>query len=310
MHVLTDGYTPAGDSGDDCVQPFLLESSGIRGRLLRLGPLLETILGRHQDPPAVALIMGEMLALTGALSSLLKFDGVFTLQTKGDGPVSMMVGDVTTDGDLRGYAAFDAERLPPALAEASVPQLLGEGYLAFTVDPGGDSDRYQGIVELQGDRLADCLQHYFLQSEQVQSGILLAARQGPAGWRASALILQRLPEEAAAHGTGDKEASDEDWRRAMILQASCTEAELLDPALPAYDLLYRLFHEEGVRVFKPRPLTAGCRCSRTRLEQVLRTLPQDEVMDLREDGMVVVTCEFCRAAYKFDDSDLAKIYAP
>ena len=303
VQPMTDG------AGDDAVQPFLLESSGIRGRILRLGPLLETILARHAYPDSISTLLGEMLALTGALSSLMKYEGVFTLQTKGDGPVQIMVADVTTEGDLRGYASFDGEALDAAaLEQGLIPALLGKGFLAYTVDQSPHQERYQGIVELSGETLADCLQHYFLQSEQIQSGILLAAGRVEGAWRAAALILQRLPEEAAA-GLG-AEPPEEDWRRAMILQSSCTYEELLDPNLSAHDLLYRLFHEEGVRVFNPRPLSSGCRCSRRRLEKVLATLPQDEVLELRVEGAVEVTCEFCNQAYRFDDADLTTIFAP
>lgn len=301
-------------AGWDLVQPFILESSGIRGRILRLGRLADDIISRHAYPEALGGMLGEMLALAGALASLLKYEGVFTLQTKGDGPVGMMVVDVTSSGTLRGYAAHDAARLAPLLQDkiprdsdfAAVPKLLGKGYLAFTVDQGTHSERYQGIVELLGDNLAECLQHYFLQSEQVQSGIVLASGRVEGAWRAGALVLQRLPEEAEARNLG---IEDEDaWRRAMILQSSCTTGELLDPALATNDLLFRLFHEEGVRVFEPRRLAAGCRCSRERLVEVLSSLPRDEVMDLKEDGAVVVTCEFCRKDYRFDDNELQRIF--
>ena len=289
------------------MQPFLLESSGIRGRLLRLGPAAEGILSRHAYPAALAGVLAELLALAGSLSSLLKYEGVFTLQTSGDGPVATMVADVTSDGVLRGYAGFDAPRLAAASPIAApIPQLLGKGHLAFTVDQGEDSERYQGIVALSGESLADCLQHYFLQSEQSRTGILVASREAEAGWRSAALVLQRLPEEA-------RQAPDQDedsWQRAMLLQATCTTSELLDPNLAPRDLLFRLFHEEGVRVFEPRPLVDGCRCSRERLEVVLRSLPRDDVMALREDGKVIVTCEFCSKAYDFDSDALESIWGP
>jgi len=294
----------------DLVQPFLLESSGIRGDLVRLGPVAGHIVTRHAYPPPLAKLLVEMLTLTAMLSSMMKYDGVFSLQTSGDGPVGLMVSDVTTEGHLRGYAGVDAERLAALVdTEAGVAELLGRGHLAYTVDQGADMERYQGIVALSGATLADCLQHYFLQSEQIQTGLVVASGNRDGSWRAAGLILQRLPEEAAG-GAIETEPDEDAWRRAMVLQASCTDAELLDPALPVNDLLFRLFHEEGVRVFRRRPLVARCRCSRDRLAGTLGSLPRAEIEDLKIDGEVVVTCEYCGGRYHFDDAALAQIYAP
>jgi len=299
----------------DLVQPFLLESSGIRGNLVRLGPVVNEILTRHDYPQPVAAILGEMLTLTTMLGGLIKFAGVFSLQTKGDAAIGTMVADVTSNGTLRGYAGFSAERLAAAQArraggdgqELGVRELLGKGYLAFTADPGPPAERYQGIVELIGGSLAECLQHYFRQSEQIQSGLLVATGRIAGAWRAAGLVLQRLPEATPGHG----HPVDEDaWRRAMVLLASCTRSELLAAELPANDLLYRLFHEEGVRVFRRRGVQAGCRCSRQRLEKTLRALPRAQVEELRVDGVVVVTCEFCNRRYRFDTAALARVYAP
>ena len=297
-------------AGDDQVRPFLLESSGIRGRLLRLGPLVDTIVTRHDYPASLGRLLAELLALTGALSSLLKYDGVFTAQIKGDGPVSMMVADVSAEDSLRGYAAYDAARLTAALERdgtASMQSLLGRGHFAFTVDAGPEGERYQGIVELAGANLADCLQHYFLQSDQVQSGIVLAADRIGDAWRAGALILQRIPEEGADRLALSSIEDEEAWRRAMVLQVTCSPQELLDPELPADDLLYRLFHEEGVRAFKPRPLDGRCRCSRQRLEGLLVALPAEDVATMKVDGEVQATCEFCSTIYRFDEAALADL---
>lgn len=304
---MPEGATGPGGLKADVVQPFLIESSGIRGRLLRLEDVCDRILSRHAYPEPVARMLAEMLALCGGLASLIKYDGVFTLQANGDGPLRMLVVDVTSEGEMRGYAGFDPDRIAELIAAAAgrptVPQLFGTGYLAFTVDQGNYSERYQGIVALTGDTLADCLQHYFMQSEQLQSGIVLAAgRRGP-HWLSAALVLQRLPEEAI-HAIED----EDDWRRAMVLQASATEDELLDDQLAPNDLLYRLFHEEGVRVFEPRPLIEACRCSRDKLEAVLETLPREELSDLKIGDAVEVTCQFCTKVYRFDDTDLDRIH--
>ncbi len=305
---MPEGHTGPGGLQADQVQPFLIEASGIRGRLLRLEGVCGRILARHAYPEAVGRLLAEMLALCGALASLIKYDGVFTLQASGDGPLRMMVVDVTSAGEMRGYAGFDEAQVDALIAEGggqpTVPQLFGKGHLAFTVDQGSYSERYQGIVALDGATLAECLQHYFMQSEQLQSGIVLAAGQRGPHWVSAALVLQRLPEEAV-HAIED----EDDWRRAMVLQASCTEDELLDDRLSFHDLLFRLFHEEGVRVFDARPLTDGCRCSREKLEKVLRTMPRAEIEDLKVDGAVEVTCEFCTTRYRFDDGDLDRIYA-
>jgi molecular chaperone Hsp33 len=301
-------------TASDLIQPFVLEVPALRGRLVRLGPLLETVLARHDYPVPVAILLGEMLALTGVLSSTLKFDGVFTLQTKGDGPVGLAVVDMTTGGELRAYAEFDEPRVS-ALTQGSdgrdgdARALLGEGYIAFTVDQGPHSERYQGIVELRGANLADCLQHYFRQSEQLKTAVKLAAGRVDGSWRAGGLLLQQLPDTETG-GAALANDEEDNWRRAVVLMASCTEHELLDPALPDHDLLFRLFHDERVRVFRPRPLTTGCRCSQERLERILRSLPQNEVTEMMVDGEVIMTCQFCNAEYRFDEEALERIYAP
>lgn len=310
-------------SESDLVQPFMLESSGIRGDLVRLGDVADHIITRHAYPGPLAGLLCEMLALTAMLSSMMKYDGVFSLQTKGDGPVGLMVADMTSEGHLRGYAGFDAAKLEAALAgdggapdagRPGVAELLGAGYLAFTMDQGPGTERYQGIVDLSGPALADCLQHYFRQSEQIQTGLIVASGGTRGAWTSAGLILQRVPGQGAGQAAGSNAPAgppDEDaWRRAMILQASCTEDELLDPELPVNDLLYRLFHEEGVRVFRRRPLDARCSCSRKRLEKTLRAMPRAEIEDLKLDGKVIVTCEFCNRRYRFDGAALDRIYAP
>jgi molecular chaperone Hsp33 len=284
---------------DDLVQPFQIDSFQLRGRLVRLGPLIDEILTRHAYPEPVAALLGEAIALAVALARALKYEGVFTLQTKGDGPVRLLVADVTATGHVRGYAQFDAARLARAATTlAPVPSLLGAGYLAFTVDQGEETERYQGLVELVGGTLADCAHHYFRQSEQIQAGIKLAVERGPDGhWHGGGLMIERLPDE---HGR--REEGDELWRNAVILMSSCSDAELADPALPPDRLLYRLFHEPGVRAHAARPLVAQCRCSRERVERVLRALPPAELDDMVVDGRISVTCEFCNATYDFDDA--------
>jgi molecular chaperone Hsp33 len=308
---------------NDQVQRFQLEAQAVRGRLVRLGPLVSSVVERHAYPEPVATLLSEMVTLAIVLSTGLKYEGVFTLQTNSKGPVRLIVADVTSAGEVRGYAQFDSKRVEEVVATAgagaSVPRLLGPGYLAFTVDQGSNTERYQGIVELTGATLVDCVQHYFRQSEQLETGIRMAvARAGGEGvpeWRAGALMLQRMPGAAGGAAARDEEdddfdseTADDDWRRALMLLSTASNAELLDPTLEPNDLLYRLFHEEGVRVFRPRTLRPGCRCSRERVERVLRSLTGEELSSLEEeDGAIVATCEFCNSSYRFSREDVAAL---
>lgn len=293
-----------GAAVDDVVQPFQIETSGLRGRMVRLGDALDEILRQHAYPEPVARMLGETVALAGILASALKYHGIFTLQTKGDGAIPLMVADITSAGDVRGYARFDESRLPTDGA-GDVPALLGEGYLAFTVDQGDHTDRYQGIVALAGDSLTECVTHYFRQSEQIEAGIKLAVGRRDDQWRAGGLMVQRLPDQDRIVPASDRE---DDWRRAMILMDSATDAELLDPGLPPNRLLYRLFHEDGIRVYSPAELRAGCRCSRARVVNALSAIPRDQLDDLKVEGRLEATCEFCNTTYRFDDDELERLH--
>ena len=310
---------------DDFVRTFRLDAAGVRGRQVRLGSALNTVLEQHDYPDPVSRLLGELIALSALLASTIKYDGVFTVQTRGDGPLGMMVADVTSAGALRGYADFHADILRAALAggeESSVPRLLGAGHLAFTVDQGPDTERYQGIVALEGTSLSECAHNYFRQSEQIATAIQLTAEWVAGVWRAGALMLQHEPggggydrplgrdalPDAPGAGLEDQEAN-EDWRRAVILMSSVSPTELLDPTLGSDELLFRLFHEESVRVHAPRPLAFGCRCSRARVESTLKALPRDEIKALNIDGRVVVTCQFCNKSESFGDIDLDAIFA-
>ena len=294
---------------DDLVQPFRIDPFALRGRLVRLGPTIDRILSQHDYPEPVAAILGEAIALAVVLSGMLKYDGIFTLQTKSDGPVRLIVADVSTEGAVRGYAQYDRDRLPalppPSAGSPSVPALMGAGYIAFTVDQGEDTERYQGIVELIGATLAECAQHYFRQSEQIQAGIKLSvARAGRDGaWRAGGLMLQRVPPEGGYGVIADD--VEDGWRRAMVLMSSATRAELVDPELSPHRLLYRLFHDEGVRVFETHPLEARCRCSRERIAGILRSFPPDDIADMQKDAVTTVTCEFCNTRYDFAADEFA-----
>jgi molecular chaperone Hsp33 len=296
------------------IQPFQLDATSLRGRLVRLGEAIDEVLSKHDYPEPVAQILGETMTLAVMLANMLKFEGIFTLQTKGDGPVGLMVADVTSTGDLRGFAKFDEGKLAAVAAAvregvANVPALLGSGYIAFTVDQGEHTERYQGIVELTGETMADCVRHYFRQSEQLDAGIWMAVGRRGGVWRGGGIMLQRLPEEGG-HEVARGSADEDGWRRAMVLLGSCTADEMLDPSLYHNDLLYRLFHEDGVRVFAPTPIRHACRCSRERVVRTLQAFPREQMEEFEDDGRIVVTCEFCNTRYEFLDQDLEQVYAP
>ena len=299
---------------DDVVQPFQLDPFALRGRLVRLGPTVDRILGQHDYPEPVARLLGEAITLAVLLAGALKYDGVFTLQTKGDGPVRLLVADVKTDGAVRGYAQYDAKRLGEIVPgegrddeSPSVPDLLGSGYIAFTVDQGDDTERYQGIVSINGPTLAECAQHYFRQSEQFQAGLKLAVgRTGDDGrWRAGGLMLQRVPPEGGRVRIADD--VEDAWRRVMVLMSSATSAELVAPDLPPRRLLWRLFHDEGVRVYETHAVEARCRCSRERIAGILHAFPPDEIDDMQKEAVTTVTCEFCNSRYEFAAEDIARL---
>jgi molecular chaperone Hsp33 len=290
---------------DDLVQPFQIDPFALRGRLVRLGPAIDRILAQHDYPEPVAMVLGEAITLAVLLAGALKYDGIFTLQTKSDGPIRMIVADVSTDGAVRGYTQYNRERLDSAPAQdwsrtnPSVPDLIGSGYIAFTVDQGDHTERYQGIVELAGATLAECAQHYFRQSEQIQAGIKLAvARSGENGtWRAGGLMLQRVPPEGGYAVIADD--VEDGWRRAMVLMSTATPEELVDAELSPHRLLFRLFHDEGVRVYETHPIEARCRCSRERIGRILRSFPPEDIEEMRQDQVTTVTCEFCNTRYEF-----------
>ncbi len=291
--------------GDDLIQPFMLESSGLRGRMVRLGPALDAILTRHPYPEPVALLLGEAIILGAVLAGGLKFEGIFSLQLNGNGPVSMLVMDMTSEGHLRAYARYDGDADLSAgdgAGNTGLPALVGKGRMAFTVDQGPETERYQGIVELVGDSLSECVQHYFRQSEQIDTGISVAVGKTDAGWRGGGIAIQRLPDQNPLPVGSEHE---DDWRRAMVLLGSAQRWELANPALEPNTVLYRLFHEDGVRVFDPSSLTFVCRCSEEKVGRALASLPQDDLEDLAEDGVARVTCEFCNTTREFQLGDVA-----
>ena len=288
------------------VVPFFLPNRPVRGRLVRLGGLTDALLSRHSYHPVVARLVGQALALAAGLSTALKFRGTFSLQAKGNGPVDMLLADCTDTGGLRGYARCDAEMLETLLAGDASPAadaLLGSGYLAFTVDQGGD-DRHQGIVAIEGDTLSAMSLHYFETSEQLPCQIHLACERTEAGWRAGALILEKVAGAGGIAPELDEDAQEESWRTATALAATLTDRELLDDSLPPEQLLFRLFHTEGVAADLARALSYGCRCSRARLSGILQGFSDGDLDHMSVDGTIIMTCEFCHYDFKFPRADM------
>lgn len=289
------------------VLPFHLEERPVRGRLVRLGALADALLGRHSQHPIVLRLMGEALALTAALATALKYKGSFSLQAKGNGPVSMLLADCTDNGALRGTAKVDAAKLEALLAEhphPSAQQLLGSGYLAFTCDQGPEMDRYQGIVAIEGESLAEMTGAYFANSEQLKSQVWLACGRTLSGWRASALVIERVAADGGIGAAQDAEDHEDAWRTAQALAGTITSAELLDDGLTPDQLLHRLFHAEGLAPDLARALSYGCRCSRARLASVLESFGQDDLDHMAEGGTITMTCEFCAVDFRFDRAEV------
>jgi len=296
---------------DDLILPFQAEQADVVGRLVKLGPTVDTILSRHAYPEPVSKLLGEAVALTALLGAALKFEGKFILQASTDGPVDLLVADYQVPGGLRGYARFSAERLAELPADG---RLLGEGHLAMTIDRGGDTERYQGVVPLEGESLTEAADTYFRQSEQLPTFIRLAVarhyRAGSAGsrsWtsRAGGLLVQKLTREGGRSVAREAAFSEEDWTRARALAETVEDHELLDPLLPPDRLLYGLFHEEQVRAFRAIPLESYCSCSRERVEELLRRFSAEDLAEMVVDGEMWVTCEFCNSRYQFDPASFA-----
>jgi molecular chaperone Hsp33 len=283
------------------VTPFFLPRRPVRGRLVRLGPLADALLTRHANAEPVTRLAGEALALAAGLAAALKFHGSLSLQAKGNGPLGLLLADCTDTGALRGYARAEPERLQALLADDPSPSaatLLGQGYLAFTLDQGAAMERYQGIVAIEGANLAEMALRFFESSEQTSCNVRLAAGRTASGWRAGALILEKVAGAGGVDPALDAAAQEESWRTATTLAATLTDAELLDDALAADRLLYRLFHAEGVVADRPRALAYGCRCSRQRLAGILEGFGTDDLDHIAVDGEIVMTCEFCNLDFR------------
>ena len=284
---------------DDIALPFAIEGAEARGRIVRLGPVAERVISGHGYRGDAARLAGEALTIVSLLGSSLKFEGTLTLQTRGDGRATMVAADFVTPGHVRSFVSVDAEAEPDA-------PLLGNGSFALTIDPDEGQNRYQGIVELAGS-LSEAALTYFQRSEQIPTRLKIVVGQvqtpGEAPqWRAGGIILQRVAGEG---GHRPFDPDDDDWRRFGALLNTVGADELLDPMLGGEDLLYRLFNEDGVRVFAAQPIGFRCRCSSARVENILKSYAAEELADLTTpEGLIEAKCEFCGALYPFDPAAL------
>ncbi|MBY0501919.1 MAG: Hsp33 family molecular chaperone HslO [Alphaproteobacteria bacterium] len=281
----------------DISVPFLLPALYLRGQIVRLQNVTTTIINQHAYPYSIAKVLADLLVAGSALSNLLKYKGVFTLQIKTTGPMRLAVVDVTSAGHIRGYTQFKSQEVEK---EAAFKDLLGEGYLVFTVDQGREVDRYQAIVSLNHDTLSEALVHYFQQSEQLETRICIASHRTKEGnWKSSALLLQQMPSQTIEAET---------WHYVEALLNTLSSEELLDFSVPYETLLYRLFHETDITVFDPIGYKAQCRCSEERIKTFLNTLSLEEVEGLLENGRLKISCEFCNHVYDFERKDIITIH--
>jgi len=285
----------------DQVLGFTVASRGVRGRMVRLGPVMDTILAAHDYPPALRHLLAEALVLTAVMGALLKSqDSQLTLQAQtAGGAVDLLVCDYR-GGELRGYARHDAAALARLGTNPGLSALFGEGYLAITFDLGDTGQRYQGIVPLEGDSLAAACESYFRQSEQIPTLIRVAVRSGPGGCMAAGMLVQHLPEGEEGRERLHVRMDDPDWEHIAALGGSIRHDELLDTALTLEDIVWRLFHEEQeIRVDAGPHLERGCRCSAEYYRSVLARFPEEERSEMRDAaGDISVDCAFCPRVFK------------
>ena len=309
---------------NDTVLPFYLNGESgntprIRGRIARLHHSADAILNRHNYPDKVAGLCAETMALGAVLASMMSFEGVFTVQAKGDGAVKTLMTDVTDQGAMRCYAAFEDDNalLDGAFQGPSLlPRLMGAGYIAFTVDHQVTNRRYQGIVELDGPHLGDAATSWYRNSEQLSTLVMTAAEKTDDGWVASALMLQQIATSGGKTDASDDGSHDQDiyrqpeemddemtdlWHTAMTLCSSVKPEELSDTSLKLEDLVYRLFHTLGAHSQPMRQITDHCRCSPEKVEVMLADLSAEQKADLADENQqLIVSCEFCKTERIFD----------
>lgn len=291
-------------ASDDFILPFQVGDGAVRGRIVRMGPAVDAVLKPHGFSEVVSELLGEAVVLASLMGSSLKFEGKLIFQAQGDGEVRMLVADYASDGAVRATASAAG-----AASARGLSALMGKGHLAITIDQGPDMERYQGVTPIEGRTLEEAAIGYFDQSEQIPTAVKLAVGKvyrpgGGEEWRAGGVIVQFMPGEGGARARGEavmRSGDDEEaWNRASAFLNTTQADELLDPGLTAEDLLYRLFHEDGVRVFEPRPLAARCSCNADKIAAVLSRYAPEDLGEMAEDGRIKVSCDFCRREYWFD----------
>jgi molecular chaperone Hsp33 len=298
---------PSVELNTDVALGVAIPSRNARGRIARLGPVIDTVLANHGYPPVIEQLLAEALTLTALLGSLLKEpEGQLTLQAQTEGGIiDLMVCDYL-GGELRGYVRHDAERLADAPKDPTLQQLFGKGYLAITFDQPVAKERYQGIVPLEGKNLGEAAQSYFAQSEQIPSLVRLAAEKRDGHWFAGGLLLQHLPEGEEGRERLHTRLDHPDWPHVAILGGSVKAEELTDPDLPLDDLIWRLFHEEEeLRTLPAIALRRGCRCDPDYVRSVIARFPADEREAMvGDDGLIRVDCAFCSSSFAIEPKEL------
>jgi molecular chaperone Hsp33 len=304
---VTD-HAPAAAPVDNIAAAFQIEGWPVRGRLVRLGETIDAILSAHAYPEPVAGLLGEACALAALVGSSLKFEGRLIVQAQGDGPVRYVVADYDTAGHLRGYCRYDAdevEAVSQGFARPGAKTLLGQGVFVMTLDRGPDFERTQGITPIEGESLSLAAEHYFEQSEQVPTKVRLAVGTVSSGygpsWRAGGALIQLIAGDTARGSTEDV------WDRSRALFQTLADDELVDPTISPETLLFRLFHEDGVRLEDARPLQAQCRCSKDRIAAVLTSFGEEDRAGMVEpDGKIRVICEYCASVYELEPSEIGE----
>jgi len=298
---------PSVELKTDAALGVAIPSRNARGRIARLGPVVDSVLANHGYPPAIEQLLAEALTLTALLGSLLKeAEGQLTLQAQTEGgAIDLMVCDYL-GGELRGYVRHDAQKLAELPPEPTLKDLFGKGYLAITFDQPVAKERYQGIVPLEGKNLAEAAQSYFAQSEQIPSLVRLAAEKRAEHWFAGGLLLQHLPEGEEGRDRLHTRLDHPDWPHVAILGGSVKADELTDPELPLDDLIWRLFHdEEEVRTLAATALSRGCRCDPDYVRSVIARFPEDErEAMIGDDGLIRVDCAFCSSSFEIEPQAL------
>jgi len=290
---------------DNIIIPFEVGDGAVRGRIVRLGAAIDDVLKPHEFSDPVSELLGEAATLTALMGASLKFDGKLIFQAQGEGAVKLLVADYVSDGAIRATASIAGDATARGLAA-----LMGKGHLALTIDQGPDMERYQGVTPIEGKTLEEAAVGYFDQSEQIPTAVRLAVGKvtrpgaGPS-WRSGGVIVQFIPGEGGTRDRGEavlNSAEDREiWDRAAAFLGTAQADELLDPALTPENLLYRLYHEDGVRVFEAKSVRAACSCNAGKIAAVLSRYSAPELEGLSEDGMIKVSCEFCRRDYYFDE---------